>query len=173
MGQLQHRVTRAGFLLGLALVAGVALSTRVPDATGSAGADVIISASSNGEVTVTPPGPFARGLGLEPGRARNPAGGTIGVHNSTGSAADVRVRMLRSIHDLDAILQVDVSADGNRVYSGPLGGLEEWSRGSFRLDRGADGHVTVTASLPSTVAKGYEARVADLTLEFQLRPAVA
>jgi hypothetical protein len=165
-------VTRAGFLLGLALVAGVALSTRVPSATGSAGADVTISANSNGELTVSPPGPFARGLGLEPGRARNPAGGTVGVHNSTGSAADVRVRVLRSIRDLDDLLQVEVSADGEQVYSGPLAGLEDWSAASFRLGRGGDGHVTVTASLPSTVENGYEARVADLTLEFQLRPAV-
>jgi hypothetical protein len=173
MGQVQRWVTRAGFLLGLALVAAVALSTRVPAATGSAGADVTISANSNGELSVTPAGPFARGLGLEPGRARNPAGGTVKVHNSTGSAADVRVRVLRSIRDLDAILVVDVSADGEQVYSGPLAGLETWSTGSFRLGRGADGQVTVRASLPSTVQSGYEARVADLTLEFQLQPAVA
>lgn len=163
-------VTRLGFLLGVVVVAAVGWSTRLPQASGTAGADVTIAAGPTGELAVTPSGPFARGLGLEPGSARTPARGSVTVHNNTGSAADVHVRVLRSISDLDQLLQVEVTAGGTRVYAGPLGGLQSWTTSAFRLGRGGDTRVTASAYLPASVRDGYQSRIADLTLEFQLEP---
>jgi hypothetical protein len=161
-------VTRLGFLLGVVAVAVVAWSGRLPQGSGTAGADVTFTAATSGELAVTPAGPFARGLGLEPGHARTPADGEVTVHNSTGTAADVHVRVLRSISDLDALLHVDVRAAGSTVYSGPLGGLQSWSTATFRVARGGDARLAVSADLPASVRDGYQSRIADLTLEFRL-----
>ena len=160
-------VARLGFLLGVVAVAVVAWSGRLPRGTGTAGADVTLLAANSGALPVTPTGPFARGLGLEPGHARTPAAGELTVHNSTGTAVDVHVRVLRSIRDLDALLHVHITAAGTSLYSGPLAGLQSWSTTSFRVARGGDARLAVSADLPASVRDGYQSRIADLTLEFQ------
>jgi hypothetical protein len=156
---------------GLLLGAGIALvalaSWRMPPAGGRLGADVRILSAPTGELDVSPAGPFLSVTNLEPGSPGGGALGELGVRNQTGSRLSVRVRLLPSTADLDALLRVRVSAGGERLLDGTLGGLRTWSAGAFHLSSGERRELHVQAWLPGTVRDGYQGRVEDVGLELR------
>jgi hypothetical protein len=160
----------AGFLVGLgvALVATVmALSAwTLPRGSGSNGADVTVATGPTGELGI-PIGPFVRGNDLRPGG--DPAEGTIPVRNQTGTDLAVTVRAMPSIPDLDDLMMVQVSAGSRSVYRGTLAGLEVGSGQAFLLRPGRTRDLAVRAWLPGSVSDGYQNRIEDVTLAFDVQ----
>lgn len=160
---IESYVRRAGVVAGVALVAVVVLAFRVPDGTGTLGADVIVAISPTGELGVSRPGPFMSVTGLRPGGTFT---GEVDVANQTGRRLAVRVRALPDSKDLDRLLVVDVRAgDAPRpIYTGLLAGLRAKTP-AFRLDSGRKRALRVRASLPAGVADGYAGRIETISLE--------
>jgi hypothetical protein len=159
--RIESYVRRAGFAVGVALVAVLAVAFRVPHGTGTLGADVILSLSPTGELGVSKPGPFMTVTGLRPGRSFD---GKVSVHNQTGKQLAVRLRALPDSKDLDRLLLVDLRAGDMRLYHGPLGGLRKRTR-AFSLASDEQGAVQVRASLPRGLKRGYAGRVETVKLE--------
>lgn len=158
-----HRWARAaGFTVGVAAVAALAIGWQVDRGTGTVGADVTIIAAPTGELDI-PAGPFVRGTGLEPGGG---AHGTVPVRNQTGTTLRISVKALPSIQDLDAVLRVRMSAGGRPVYEGTLGGLRDWSP-AFRLPSGKATPLAFDVSLPAGSDDGVHGRIDDISLEFR------
>jgi hypothetical protein len=161
--RIESYVRGAGVAAGIALVAVVVLAFRVPDGTGTLGADVVFAASPTGELGVSRSGPFMSATGLRPGRAFE---GRFDVANQTGKRLAVRLRALPDSRDLDRLLVVHVTADHAKhpIYSGRLGGLRERTR-PFRIESGRARKLRVRASLPAGLRGGYAGRIETIGLE--------
>lgn len=156
-------VRRAGVAAGIVLVAVLVLAFRVPDGSGTLGADVIVAISPTGELGVSEPGPFMSATGLRPGGTLS---GDVEVSNQTGRRLAVRLRALPDSKDLDRLLVVDVRAGHatRPIYTGRLGGLRAKTP-AFRLDSGRKRALRVRASLPAGVKDGYAGRIETISLE--------
>jgi hypothetical protein len=159
--RIESYVRRAGVAAGIALVAVVVVAFRIPDGSGTLGADVILSVSPTGELGVSRSGPFMSATGLRPGGSLS---GDVDVTNQTGKRLAVRLHALPDSKDLDRLLVVDVRAGDARLYHGRLGGLRARTR-PFRLDSGRKRAVRVRASLPASVREGYAGRIQTIKLE--------
>lgn len=159
--RIESYVRRAGFAVGVALVAVLAVAFQVPHGTGTLGADVILSLSPTGELGVSKPGPFMTVTGLRPGRSFV---GKVTVHNQTGKRLAVRLRALPDSQDLDRVLLADLRAGDTRLYHGPLGGLRKLTR-AFDLAPDEQRALRVRASLPRGLKRGYAGRVETVKLE--------
>ena len=161
----------AAFAFGILLVVGMVVwavnAWAVPRGDGKVGADVTFITGPTGELAI-PGGAFVRGTDLRPGSPR--AEGSIPVRNQTGGALDVTVRALPSIPDLDPLLMVEISAGDRAVYRGSLAGLVVGSK-SLRLAAGHARTLDVRAWLPASAGDGYQHRIDDVTLEFDVQPA--
>jgi hypothetical protein len=159
--RIESYVRRAGFAVGVALVAVLAVAFQVLRGTGTLGADVILSLSPTGELGVSRPGPFMTVTGLRPGRFFD---GKVTVHNQTGKQLGVRLRALPDSEDLDRLLLVDLRAGDTRLYHGPLAGLRKRTR-AFSLAPDEQRSLRVRASLPRGLKQGYAGRVETVKLE--------
>ena len=161
---------RLGVALGLICVASAAVVARVQGGGEALGADVTFASSPTGELSTSPIGPFVQGLNLEPGRARQPAVGSVKLHNQTGSDLALRVRAVPSISDLDDVLEVRISAIGQDLFVGTLGRIRDWSSESVQIPSGETTALSVNAWIPSTATDGYQGRIADIAIEFRTVP---
>jgi hypothetical protein len=159
--RIESYVRRGGVLAGMALVAAVVLAFRIPDGSGTLGADVIVSISPTGELGVSRPGPFMSATGLRPGGALS---GEVDIANQTGRRLAVRLRALPDSKDLDRLLVVELRAGNATIYRGRLAGLRAGTR-PFRLDSGRSRSLRLRASLPATVRDGYAGRIETIKLE--------
>jgi hypothetical protein len=159
--RIESYVRRAGVAVGIALVAAVVLAFRVPDGSGTLGADVIFAVSPTGELGVSRPGPFMSATGLRPGGSLD---GSFEVANQTGKRLAVRLRALPDSRDLDRLLVVDVRAGNTRIYRGQLGGLRAKAR-AFRIESGRKRTLHVRAWLPAGLRAGYAGRIETIPLE--------
>ncbi|MDP9343881.1 MAG: hypothetical protein M3Q23_17685 [Actinomycetota bacterium] len=163
----------AAFAVGILVVVGLFAwavnAWAIPRGDGKVGADVTFITGPIGELAV-PGGAFLRGTDLRPGGPS--AAGSIPVRNQTGGPLDVTVQALPSIRDLDTLLSVEVSAGSRAVYRGPLSGLEVGSN-PLRLAAGHTQILDVRVWLPASVRDGYQNRIDDVTLAFDVRPARA
>jgi hypothetical protein len=161
VNRIESYVRRVGLVAGVALVAVVVLAFRVPDSSGTLGADVIVAIAPTGELGVSRPGPFMSTTGLRPGGALS---GKVDVFNQTGRRLAVHLRALPDSKDLDRLLVVDVHADRARLFHGRLGDLRAKTP-AFRLDSGRKRVLHVRASLPAGVKTGYAGRIGTISLE--------
>jgi hypothetical protein len=159
--RIESYVRRACVVAGVAVVAVVMLAFRVPDGSGTLGADVIVAISPTGELGVSRPGPFMSVTGLRPGGTLS---GELDIVNQTGRRLAVRLRALPDSKDLDRLLVVDVRAGSARLFHGRLGGLRTKTP-AFRLDSGRKTGLRVRASLPAGLAAGYAGRIETISLE--------
>jgi hypothetical protein len=159
--RIESYVRRAGITAGVALVAAVVLAFRVPDGSGTLGADVIVSISPTGELGLSHSGPFASATGLRPGGALR---GRVEVHNQTARRLAVRLRALPDSKDLDRVLVVDVRAGRTALFHGRLGALRARTR-PFSLAPDAKRPLRVHASLPAELKTGYAGRIETVSLE--------
>jgi hypothetical protein len=123
-----------GLVLGLAVTAAGVRTWRIPTAGGSLGADIWMLAGPTGQLDVAPVGPFLLATNLRPGAPA--AQGSVAVRNQTGTRLAVHLRALPSEPDLDQLLVVELTAGGNRLFEGALGGLRTWTQPSFPLASG-------------------------------------
>ena len=161
--RIESYVRRAGFAAGLLLVVVLVLAFRVPDGSGTLGADVIVAISPTGELGVSRSGPFMSAVGLRPGGALT---GEVAVHNQTGKRLAVRLRALPDGKDLDRLLVVEVRAGHatRPIFTGPLGALRTRTQ-AFRLVPGAKRSLRIRASLPAALNSGYVGRIETISLE--------
>lgn len=161
--RIESYVRRVCIVAGVAVVAVVMLAFRIPDGSGTLGADVIVAISPTGELGVSRPGPFMSVTGLRPGGTLS---GEVDVFNQTGRRLAVRLRALPDSKDLDRLLVVDVRAGHatRPIYTGLLGGLRAKTP-AFRLDSGRKRALRVSASLPAGLATGYAGRIETISLE--------
>lgn len=138
------------------------LAWRVPGGARALGADVRMDALQTGEVGVAPLSSFLSAPSLVPGR---PASGWVTLRDQTGVALKVRLRALRSSHDLDRLLHVRLGPAGvPPLYEGPLGGLRTRP---LLLAPGQARRLRVEASLPRGLKRGFQDRIVDVTLQVE------
>ena len=159
--RIESYVRRAGLAAGVTLVAALVLAFRVPDGSGTLGADVIVAISPTGELGVSRSGPFMSVTGLRAGGALR---GQVDVHNQTGRRLAVRLRALPDSKDLDRLLIVDVRAGRARIFHGRLGALRARTP-AFRLAAGEKRALRLRASLPAGLRSGYAGRIETVSLE--------
>ena len=156
-----------GLLVGAGMALVAVFSWRMPDGGEVPGADVRVLAAPTGELDVSPTGPFLSARGLKPGRDDGGADGDLVVRNQTGSPLTVRARLLPSGPQLDALLVVRLSVDGQPVLEGTLGQLRDWSSRSFELRSGQRERLQLQVSIPPGAPDGYQGQVQDVSLELQ------
>lgn len=151
-----------GFVLGLAIVALALVAWRVPPGDGTLGADVTFFSVANGNLGVSPAGPFAqrRALGES-----DELTGRVTVRNRSSKAVRIQLRAPADRPDLDSLLDVEATAGKTVLYRGRLVGLRQWTKKTFRLDAGARKDVRLRAQLPQDAG----GRFATLNLELRAR----
>lgn len=159
-----------GLLLGLSLALAAVMAWRIPQGTGTLGADLIVASHPTGELDVTPSGPFVSATGLRPGGESDAPSGTLRVRNQTGVTLGVRMRGLPSSKDLDGLLWIEIEAAGSPLFRGTVGDLRSWTDRAFTLDSGERTTISVRTWLPDTVTADYEGRIETLDLEFRATP---
>jgi hypothetical protein len=149
-------------LAGLAIAAVLVLTVwTIQPGSGTIGASISFSAVPTGELDVTPSGAFLTGEGMEPPEDTE---GSFEVRNQTGVPLAVSLRGVSSEGTLGDVLSVEVLADDEVVFSGPLGGFGEWTD-PIRLSSGQTATVEVRVTLPEG-ADGFEGRLDRVTVEF-------
>jgi hypothetical protein len=159
-----------GLLIGLALCATVVLHGRMPEQGGALPARLTVRpAPATPVLGVSPSRRFLSTSDLTPGPPEAGASGTVTVRNQSARPLEVRLRVARSNRDLDDVLRLELAAGGERVFRGRLRALRRWTERSFELRSLERMRVRVRAWLPASLRGGYEARGADLTLEWKTR----
>ncbi len=148
-------------------VAVALLAARVPAAPHGLGLDLTVVATAPDTVTLRPPGPLFTASGMRAGGAA--AHGSVTVLNPTEHVERVRLRALLASDALDNALMVDVSAAGQRLYRGPLGGLRHSPTRGLELGSG-DGFVMRLGAWVPAGAQGWRGHIEDLTLSVQPDP---
>jgi hypothetical protein len=134
-----------GCFLGLAIVALALVAWRVPPGDGKLGADVTFYSVENGNLAVSPSGPFAQKRGLTEGEGLS---GRITVRNRTREPVRLQLRAPADRPDLDSLLDVQATAGKTVLFRGRLVGLRSWTKRSFVLAPGAKQDVRLRATLP-------------------------
>jgi hypothetical protein len=149
-----------GFCFGLAIVALALIAWRVPPGDGMLGADVTFFSVENGNLAVSPAGPFAQKRKLEQGDELE---GRVTVGNRSSKPVRIQLRAPADRPDLDSLLDVEATAGKTVLYRGRLVGLRQWTTRTFRLDPGARKDVRLHAVLPQDAG----GRFATLNLELR------
>jgi hypothetical protein len=161
---------RAGaFLAGLAIAAIAVAGWRVPTQR-TPGASLKVVAVGTSELQTSAAHPFTISDDLKPGVERGGVG-RVSLHNTMAQALAVRIHTVPSVTDLDRLLMVEVSAQGQEVFRGRLDALRSWTRRSFVVPSHGQAVLETRFWLPESVRGGYQNRVATETIEFKLAPA--
>jgi hypothetical protein len=161
---------RAGaFLAGLAVAAIAVAGWRVPT-NSTPGASLKVVAVGTSELQASPAHPFTISDDIKPGVDRGGAG-RVTLHNTMAQPLVVRIHTLPSVTDLDRMLRVRASAAGHQVFRGSLGDLRSWTRRHFVVPSHGQTDLETRFWLPKSVRRGFQNRVATITIEFNLAPA--
>jgi hypothetical protein len=161
---------RAGaFLAGLAVAAIAVAGWRVPTHS-TAGASLKVVAVGSNELQAYPAHPFSISSDLRPGASRGGVG-QLSLLNTMAQPLAVRIHALPSVTDLDRMLQVRASGAGKQVFRGSLGDLRSWTRQHFVVPSHGRTVLETRFWLPKSVRRGFQNRVATVTIEFKLAPA--
>jgi hypothetical protein len=169
MARSDNWVRRAGFACGVVAVASVLAAARVPAQPHGLGLDLSVVPAPISTLTVKPPGPLITRAGMRAGRRSGEAHASATLINPASRAQRIRLRALPSSHALDRSLQVELTLDGKRLYSGPLGGLRQATRSSIVLQAGGGVPLQVSVRLPAG-AVGWRGRIEDVDLAFDATP---
>jgi hypothetical protein len=161
-----HLLRFTGFVIGAVLAIGLVLSGRMPQSQAEAPARLAMASQPTTTLGVSPAGSdFFASRSLAPGA--RPAQGSLEVSNYTGRRAAFRLRVRSPQRDLDSLVRVAVIVGGSRVYEGKLGELRSWTSRAVKLLRGQTRNVEFRAWVPMSVKTGYEARSAEVELEWK------
>jgi hypothetical protein len=154
----------AGLVLGLGVVVLALLAWRLPTVRPDLGAEAAFSITRTGELEVQQAGVFLDAKGLRPGSTAQ--SGAVAIRNQTGKTLAVSLRALPGARDLDGVVAVELRSGRERIFSGTLGGLRDWTE-PLRLRSGERAPLTLRVSIPSTVRAGYAARIESVPLELR------
>jgi hypothetical protein len=161
---------RAGaFLAGLAVAAIAVAGWRVPTHS-TPGASLKVVAVGTSELQAAPAHPFTISDDLKPGVSRGSVA-RVTLHNTMAQPLAVRLHTLPSVTDLDRMLRVRASGAGKQVFRGSLGDLRSWTRRHFVVPSHGRTVLETRFWLPKSVRRGFQNRVATVTIEFKLAPA--
>ncbi len=166
---LKRCLRYGGLLLGSSLAGALLWSGAMPPnalAGSELPAQVTFTSTSTALLAVNPAGDFISEARVVRG-SRGAATGSFVVHNPSIERLDVRLRADPSSADLDAVLQVSVSAGNQTIYSGPLGGLRRKGTSTFTLEPDRSTRVSVRAWVPSSMGDVHQARVISVPLKLQ------
>jgi hypothetical protein len=170
-GHSSRWLPRAGFALGLAGAAGGLLAVRVPATPPGLGLDLTVVASAPKTLTLRPAqSTLLSAPGMRPGGRT--ASGSVTVLNPTARTQRVQVRVIPSSRGIDRALTVALSADGRRIYRGPLGRLRRPAAHPLVLQSGDGVELRLKAWLPRG-ATGWSGHIEDLNLAFDAVSATA
>ena len=161
-----------GFVAGFAVTVAAIFGSRVAPGS-TAGADISITAPSTGELAVSPAGSILQRSNLKPSTRSRGVATRMTVRNQTAGELDVFVRAPARTRDLDRVLQVEIEAGGHALFAGRLAALRRWTLRSFRLASGTAKPLRIRAWIPSSRRSGWQAGVADITLQYRVQPAGA
>jgi len=151
-------------------VAAIAVAGwRVPTHS-TPGASLKVVAVGTSELQASPAHPFAISNDVKPGVSRGGVG-RVTLHNTMAQPLAVRIHTLPSVTDLDRLLRVRASGAGKQVFLGSLGDLRSWTRRHFVVPSHGRTVLEERFWLPKSVRRGYQNRVATITIEFNLAPA--
>jgi hypothetical protein len=168
-GSARHRWTKGlGVLVGACLAAVAIHGWQVPRGSGALAAELVIEVNRTGELDVAPVGRFLAASGMRAGA--RPAQGSFRLHNQTARPLRVRLRARPSIPDLDALLELRVTAGRHELFEGRLRDLRRWTRAPLLLRSGEARRLAVRAWLPRG-AHGYDARSARTVLDLRAEEA--
>jgi hypothetical protein len=161
---------RAGaFLAGLAVAATAVAGWRVPTHS-TPGASLEVVAVGTNELQASPAHPFTISNDLKPGFSQGGVG-RVTLHNTMAQPLAVRIHTVPSVTDLDRLLRVRASAAGKQVFRGSLADLRTWTRRHFVVPSHGRSVLETRFWLPKSVRRGFQNRVATVTIEFNLAPA--
>ncbi|MEK6252318.1 MAG: hypothetical protein AABM43_10315 [Actinomycetota bacterium] len=161
---------RAGaFLAGLAIAAIAVAGWRVPTQS-TPGASLKVVAVGTNELQASPAHPFTISDDLKPG-AKHGGSGRVALHNTMEQPLAVRIHTVPSVTDLDRLLRVEATGDGQLLFRGRLTDLHSWTRRPFVVPAHGRSMLETRFWLPASVRSGYQNRVATETIEFKLAPA--
>jgi hypothetical protein len=163
---LQRLISLTAFAAGLAVIAVAVSAWRMPEGGGRLGLDLRVIASSSGELSASPAGPFATATTLEPGRT---VSGHTSFRNETGARVLVRARIRADNRGADRALWVELHGDGTRLYRGPLSGLRRWSPRVAPLAPAGHMRLAVRAWVSASSGGSYRGQIVDLPLELGTR----
>ena len=121
-------------------------------------------ATPTGELRVYPTGAFLRARGLGP--KDRAVRGTLLVENVSPVPGRVRVRAVAPERDVDGVIRVRVRGEGRTLFSGTLGELRRWSRGSVTLSPLEGTTLQVKVSVPPRARDSFVGRTGDATVLF-------
>jgi hypothetical protein len=159
-----------GLALGLTLAVGLFLSGRVPEGSAQAPAHLSLVAKPAIQLGVSPLGTdiMARAA-ITPGGPA--ASGSVSVSNLTGTPLAATPLLKADDTSLDELVELVVTADGARIYSGNLAGLRSGRAAQLRLPATAKRRIRFRASLPSEAGMATQGRSVKLTLGWRTRRA--
>ena len=156
----------AGLAAGLVLAASLLLSWRVAPSDGRLGADVRLVSLVPGELTTAPKGFFLSARSMQPGAA--PKIGRLRVRNIAPGTAAVSVKALPSDRTLARVVQMQLSSGGRVMARGSIERLRRPSA-PMRIPLGKVRTLEAKVWIPRSVKRGYEARLADVTLDLRVK----
>jgi hypothetical protein len=156
----------AGLAAGFMLAASLLYVLRIPPSDGSLGADVRLVALAPGELTVKPTAAFLTGRDLKPGGPA--AEGRLRVRNITTGPVDVRVRALPSDRRLARLIHVELRAGGRVLADSSMAAVRQGSA-RMRIPLGKVGTLQARVWIPRSVEKGYQAGLADVTMDLRAK----
>ncbi len=141
---MRHRAEITSFLVGAAAALVLIAGWRVPHGREAFGADVRISVARSSVVHVSRTGTVLDSTGLRPGEG---ARTTVRITNPTDRP--LRLRPTAQVDDpaLARLLRVEVTAGGDRLFSGPLASMNGNAALPLRLRPGAAAAVQIRLRL--------------------------
>ncbi|WP_022927967.1 hypothetical protein [Patulibacter americanus] len=157
-------VHAAGVLLGAGLAVFLLAGARPSADYTSLPARVSVTVGLTGELGVTPapPKPALASRGILPGAT--PAQADAAVRNQTGQELTVGFRAEAPARDLDGLLRIRLSVDGQTLADTTLQGLRAGTRIPLALNAGVERTVRVELWIPGSITAGYQGRTAAVTL---------
>jgi hypothetical protein len=165
MNPIRKRLVHAvGVLMGAGLAISLLAAGRPSADYTSLPARVSVTVGLTGELGVTPtaPKPVLAPRGILPGAA--PASADAVVRNQTGRELTVGFRGDAPARDLDGLLRVRLSADGQTLADTTLQGLRAGTRAPLALNAGVERTLRVELWLPESITAGFQGRTAAITL---------
>ena len=152
------------FVAGCALAVGYLAAGRVPAQGGPLAARVAVSTARAGQLGAAPGHRIIRSQPLHPGRKRD---GAVLLSNPTRVALRVRPVAAAPPTELDDGLQLQLVADGRRVFVGSLAELRRGKARRFEVPSGARTPVWVRAWLAHDPRGRHGGRVVDARIEWR------
>jgi hypothetical protein len=162
-------VHAAGVLLGAGLAVFLLAGARPSADYTSLPARVSVAVGPTGELGVTPslPNPVLAPRNVLPGAAAVRAEAT--VRNQTGQELTVGFRAEALARDLDGLLRVRLSVDGQTLADTTLQGLRAGTRTPLALNPGVERALRVELWIPGSITAGFQGRSAAITLTPDVR----